>query len=206
MRNSSRNICQLHCKKMQIHIVAIFMAFGVFICADTYPQTKTIATGDPCSNPRFQERSGDVITVNATDLRQLPHCLNGKLVRVKGAYQQSFERSVLFDPTDDSNSQTWVSFAPFYPVAKRCSSPEALRLLNREKSSENIIKTKDIFGFVAIGIFRSGDRYGHMIGWTSELQVLCLEKLIVLSDSELIGEQQAPKIRKRISDWYFKNS
>jgi hypothetical protein len=150
---------------------------------------------DPCSELRFLALMNEAPTISATDVRNLPHCFNGKFIRLIGVYRIAFENSDLCDPTGDGGS-TWVSFDPFYSAVKRCSSPEALRLLNREKGGT--------FGFVAMGVFHSGGGFGHLNGWANEFQVICMEKLTDLSDSGSVLEYQDPKARKRILDWYAK--
>jgi len=150
---------------------------------------------DPCSELRFLALMNEAPTISATDIRKLPQCFNGKFIRLIGVYRVAFENSDLYDPTE-SGGATWVSLDPFYSAIKRCSSPEALRLLMREKGGT--------FGFVAMGIFHSGGGFGHLNGWANEFQVICLEQLMDLSDSGNVLEYQNPKAHKRILDWYAK--
>ena len=100
-----------------------------------------------------------------SDIYKLPQCFDGKFIRLAGIYRIAFENSDLYDPT--GNSSSWVSFDPFYPALKRCSTHETLKLLERENGGT--------FGIVALGIIKTSGRFGHMGGWRSEFQMICLE-------------------------------
>jgi hypothetical protein len=165
---------------------------SLIVCAQDAKHEKQ----DPCLELRFMPLGNEAPTITATDVRNLPRCLNGKFIRLVGIYRVAFENSDLYDPTGNGGS-TWISFDQFYSAVKRCSSPAALKLLDREKGGT--------FGFVAMGAFHSGGGFGHMNGWDNELQVICLESLINFSESGSLLEYQRPEVRKRISEWYGKN-
>lgn len=195
-------------------VFAIVIISSLPVCAQQTIQNQQ----DPCSELRFMALLNEAPTISVTDVRNLPQCFNGKFIQLVGIYRVAFENSDLYDPIGNEGS-TWVSFDPFYSAVKRCSSPQALKLLDREKGGT--------FGFVAMGVFhgpepyqnvdpklpapirerleRSLRRYGHMGGWDNEFQVICLENLVDFSDSGALLEYQKPNVRKRILEWYAKN-
>jgi len=177
--------------------MALFIVFGIALltCATTYAQQPKQKKDDPCSELRFLAGMNEAPRISATDVRNLPHCFEGKFIRLVGVYRVAFENSDLYDPTA-SGGRTWVSFDTFYSAVKRCSSAEALRMLEREKGGT--------FGFVAMGVFHSGGGFGHMNGWANEFQVICLESVVDFSADGALLEYQNPKVRKRILDWYAK--
>ena len=180
----------MHRLRRTFAICGIVITCSLAACAQ---QTKQ---KDPCSELRFLALLNDAPTISVTDVRNLPQCFDGKFIRLVGVYRVAFENSDLYDPTGNGGS-TWVSFDPFYSAVKRCSSPQALKLLDREKGGT--------FGFVAMGILHRGGGFGHMNGWDNEFQVICLESLVDFSDSGVLLEFQKPNVHKRILDWYAKN-
>lgn len=180
-------------KPFLVFVALSLAALGPFaVCSQTAQQNKK----DPCHELRFMPLLHEAPTVSETDVHNLPQCFNGKFIRLVGIYRIAFENSDLYDPTGEGRS--WVSFDPFHSAVKRCSAPAALKLFDR--------KEEGTFGFVAMGVFKSGGRYGHLNGWESEFQVICLEELKDFSESGSLFQFQTPKVQKRILDWYAKKS
>jgi hypothetical protein len=174
----------------------IFIAFGIVLISTfaIHTQTSQQKQKDPCKELRFLALGGEAPTVSATDVKNLPHCFDGKFIRLFGVYRAAFENSDLYDPT--GNGRTWLSYSPFYSAVKKCSSPQALKLLDRESGGT--------FGLIAMGVFKSGGGFGHMNGWESEFQLICVEEVKDFSKSGVLFQYQEPKVQKQILDWYAK--
>jgi hypothetical protein len=166
------------------------VAIAIVSLAWTVCHAQPTKRDDPCSELRFLPVGAEAPTVSATDVRNLPQCFNGKFIRLVGVYRTFFEVSDLYDPTD-GNRLAWVTFDPFYSAVKRCTPPEILHRLNRDKAG--------VFGFVAMGMLRTGGHFGHLNGYPAEFQVICVEKLV-----EFSGPIDDAKVHKRILDWYSK--
>jgi len=175
-------------------LILLLTTFGVGAALCTGAIAQTNKSVDPCADWRFVSINAPTIT--ATVLRYLPQCFNGKFIEMVGVYRTFFENSDLYDPTGGDDQRTWVSFDQYDAAVKRCSSSPAMHTLDR--------KGGGTFGFVALGILRRGGGFGHMNGWANELQVICVETVVKLSDSGAVFDYQKPKARKRILDWYSK--
>ena len=151
---------------------------------------------DPCEWIKILLASSEPLAFSLSTIYKQPECFNGKLVRVVGIYRIAFENSDLYAPTGEGSS--WLTFDPFYPVAKRCSSPDAWKLLDR--------KGGGTFGIVAMGIFNFGGRYGHLGGWGSQFQIICLEEGKEFSKPGTGFDAQSEKAKKQILAWYVKKA
>ena len=187
-----------------------------FCCLTLYGQQKEAK--DACSDTRFMALLNEAPTITATDVRTLPQCVHDKFIRLVGIYRVSFENSDFYDPTGEGG-RTWITFDSFYSAVKRCSDPQALRLLEH--------KNGGTFGFVAMGIFhgpepsknvdprlpeairksleRTSIGYGHLNSWPNEFEVICVEKIVLFSGNGSLFEFQKPDVRKRILSWYAKD-
>jgi len=197
-------------------LISVLIGCVLFSASAAYGQQEK--PKDPCAEVRFMPLLNEAPTITATDVRNLPQCVSGKFIRLVGIYRIAFENSDLYDPTGEEG-RTWITFDPFYSAVKRCSDPEALRLLNR--------KNGGTFGVVTMGIFhgpepyknvdpklpsalrerleRTPRGYGHMNGWSNEFQVICVEKVVFFSGDGSFIEFQKPDVRKRILEWYGKD-
>ncbi len=173
-----------------------FVAFGIALISvlAVHAQTTQQSQKNPCDELRFLALAGEVPTISATDAHDFPQCVDGKFIRLFGVYRTAFENSDLYDPT--GNGATWISYSPFYSAVKRCSSPQALKLMER--------KGGGTFGFVAMGVFKSGGGFGHDNAWESEFQLICVEEVKDLAKTGVLFQSQTPKVQKQILDWYAK--
>jgi hypothetical protein len=181
-------------KNAEFTVFFLVLSFGVFFTFSAQAQTTQKTEKDPCEQTKFQLSSSDPITFTLSDIEKLPQCFDGKFIRLVGVYRIAFENSDLYDPIEKSSA--WLTFDPFYPAIKRCSSSEALKLLNRESGGT--------FGIVAMGIINSNGSFGHMSGWKNQFQMICLEEIKDFSKYGLIFQAQPNKVQKQISDWYTK--
>jgi len=79
---------------------------------------------------------------------------------------------------------------------KRCGSPTNLQILDR--------KPGGTFELIALGMMKTQGRFGHMNGWDNEFQVICLEKVELLSEKGYVFSAQSEKVRQKILNWYNK--
>jgi hypothetical protein len=167
----------------------LIILFGSF---STDAQTTQQSPKDSCERTEVLLTSSKPLAFSLSNIYKLPQCFNNKLVRIVGIYRIAFENSDLYDPTGSGSS--WLTSQKFYPIIERCSSPEALKSLDR--------KNGGTFGIVAMGIFNTGDGYGHLGGWNSEFQMICLEEVKDFSKSGSMIQYQTPEVKKQITDWY----
>ena len=161
--------------------------FAAHLAIDAHPPQ------DPCESVRIQLASADAPDVTLADVQKNSRCFNDGFIRVIGIYRTFYENSDLYDPLDQSAS-AWADFNPFYSAVKRCSTPTDLKILEREKGGT--------FGFIALGIIKTEGRYGHMGGWTKKFQVICVEKVELLSEEGFVFPSQPEKVQKKILAWY----
>jgi hypothetical protein len=172
---------------------AINSPFHMQIYAKERPKREQMAGKNPCADLKFQTVDGKAPTMSIMDAIDFPECVNGKVIRLYGIYSAGFEGSV-FSDLNDSNS-AWLTLSPFYPIAKKCSDPEAFKIWNSEGGGT--------FGFVGYGILRTNGGYGHMNGWDNEFQVMCIDEMRKFSDGTLIFKSQTPKVQKQMTNWWY---
>jgi hypothetical protein len=176
----------------------IFFCFG-FSCIfcgafSTQAQTTLKSEKDLCEETRILLTSSEPLTFTFSDIEKLPQCFDGRFVRIAGVYRSVFENSDFYDPMGKASA--WLAFDPFYPAIKRCSPPNALKLLNRDAGAT--------FGVIALGILKTNGRFGHMRGWKNEFQIICLDEIKDFSKSGAVFQYQTPQVQKQILEWYSK--
>jgi hypothetical protein len=122
----------------QMRKIIVTLAVITFCSLAVRAQQTKQEKSDPCSKLRFMPLLNEAPTISATDVRNLPQCFHGKFIRLVGIYRVAFENSDLYDPTGEGGA-TWISFDPFYSAVKRCSAPQALKLLDREKGEHLVL-------------------------------------------------------------------
>jgi hypothetical protein len=147
---------------------------------------------DPCKDSRFDAPEDDAPTLSIKDALEFSDCIEGKLVRLYGIYSAGFEGSVFGAPSDKDS--TWLELSPFYPITKKCSSPEAMRAWKSPSGGT--------FGLVAYGTLQTGRRFGHMGGWDTQFHAICIDEMKKFSDETLLLEYQKPNVQKQILNWY----
>jgi len=172
--------------------LAISNPFHVQIFAYERPARKQTGGKDPCKDQRFMTLDGNAPTLSIKDALEFPECIEGRLIRLYGVYSAGFEGSVYGAPSD--NDSAWVEFSPYYPITKKCSAAEAISVLKSPGGGT--------FGLVAYGILKTGGGFGHMNGWDTEFQVMCVDEMKKFSDVTVLLEYQKPNIQKQILDWY----
>jgi hypothetical protein len=178
---------------MTTHLLKIAIYFSL-VCASSLAVSGQDAK-DPCGSVKVQLTSSDAPDVTLVEVKKDQLCFDGGFIRAIGIYRVAFENSDLYDPIDQT-ARAWINLDPFYPAVKRCGSPANLQTLNR--------KDGGTFGFIALGIIKTQGRFGHMNGWISEFQVICLEKVELLSRSGSVFSAKSGKEQKKILNWYNK--
>jgi hypothetical protein len=180
----------------ELDVQAVESTFHTQILAFERRNRKTVGDKDPCKELRFMALGGEAPTLSIKEALQFPECVEGKLIRVYGIYRVAFENSDFYDATGTGSS--WLEFGPYYSVTKKCGSPEALKTLDS--------KNGGTFGLIALGILRTGGGfgYGHMNGWDSEFQMMCVEDAKKFYKNGFVFSSLPLDVQKQVVNWYEK--
>jgi hypothetical protein len=136
-----------------------------------------------CTDRKMSELGGaaDFPTVTYCDLTSKPEYYDQKVVRVRAIFDNSFEKSYLYDlvckvgeppkTAEPTPAETWVDFDPSF---------------NLKSESEEAKKNRSIFGFgrvdiTAIGRFQTSHgpvRFGHLGSCQHQLVIIRIEKAV----------------------------
>jgi hypothetical protein len=128
--------------------------------------------------------------VGFCEVMRNPGRFEGRLVRVAGRFVAGFEWSYWSD-SRCPNARTWVEFDS---KVKQNSRQDALAVLEREEervarrdaaAAPRVVFSNLVIDLEVVARFESAAlRYGHLGGWSSQFQVLSVDRAVVPSESQ----------------------
>ena len=115
---------------------------------------------------------------------------SGKLVRTWAYYRLGFEWSEFY--AEESPASVNADFDTYCEIQERCSN----------KKADESIRLDSTMGVVVVGIFQSGNKYGHMGGWDHQLSVLCIDDVVVFSKESSIQPKLPAPIQREMKRWW----